>query len=510
MQHIYQTSNLTCQRLCVNHQRLSFHSESKSGRRQEWHNYQFYVPVVIISGIIGGYVILGHRHREEVECEAEVQRTRPVTESSEQESSVTHQTIALDRAINEADELIQRIKLEKGCPGVVVAVTVDGKEIWSKGYGLSDVENLVECKPASVMRIASISKPLTMVAIARLWEQGKLDLDKSIQHYVSSWPDKTFKGQKVTITTRQLVSMMGGVRHYDKTCKKEKDEKSHKENKAKKAKEHKDKQKESKKPVSEFDQEEYYLRKHFPDVSTALELFKNDELCSLPGTEFRYSTHAWTLLSAVIEGASGRCFTDTMKDIFRDLGLEHTYLDEDAPIIPNRARYYVYDKKRHCLVNAPYVDNSYKWAGGGFLSTVHDLCHFGNAMLHSYQFSSSNCQSTSTLAGYLRSETVAMIWSPVDGTKCSWDKDGSYGMGWGTIPAANHPGFTREQRMYVSHTGGAVGASSVLLILPRLCNMVVDAPPPRGVCVAIIVNTQSVGLNKTALKIAQLFDSVEI
>ncbi len=35
--------------------------------------------------------------------------------------------------------------------------------------------------------------------------------------------------------------------------------------------------------------------------------------------------------------------------------------------------------------NAPYVDNSYKWAGGGFLSNVQDLVKFGNAMLFSYQ-----------------------------------------------------------------------------------------------------------------------------
>lgn len=59
----------------------------------------------------------------------------------------------------------------------------------------------MECKPVSVMRIASISKPLTMVAIAQLWEQGKLDLDKPVQHYVPSWPDKVFKGQKVCIQT---------------------------------------------------------------------------------------------------------------------------------------------------------------------------------------------------------------------------------------------------------------------------------------------------------------------
>ena len=47
-------------------------------------------------------------------------------------------------------------------------------------------------------------------------------------------------------------------------------------------------------------------------------------------------------------------------------------------------RYYVRDK-HHRLRNAPYVDNSCKWAGGGFLSNVHDLVRFGNAMLYSFQ-----------------------------------------------------------------------------------------------------------------------------
>ena len=40
------------------------------------------------------------------------------------------------------------------------------------------------------------------------------------------------------------------------------------------------------------------------------------------------------------------------------------------------------------LVNAPYVDCSYKYAGGGMLSTVTDLIHFANAMLYSYQYQS--------------------------------------------------------------------------------------------------------------------------
>ena len=47
------------------------------------------------------------------------------------------------------------------------------------------------------MRIASISKPITMTVVAKLWEQGQLDLDKPVKHYVPSWPEKIYKGKKV-------------------------------------------------------------------------------------------------------------------------------------------------------------------------------------------------------------------------------------------------------------------------------------------------------------------------
>ena len=46
--------------------------------------------------------------------------------------------------------------------------------------------------------------------------------------------------------------------------------------------------------------------------------------------------------------------------------------------------YYIRDSKGK-LQNTPYVDNSYKWAGGGFLSTVGDLVKIGNIMLYSSQ-----------------------------------------------------------------------------------------------------------------------------
>jgi len=72
--------------------------------------------------------------------------------------------------------------------------------------------------------------------------------------------------------------------------------------------------------------------------------------CVDVGTEFLYSSHTWTLLSAVVEGASGRKFTDIMKQIFRDLGLDNTYLDEEQPIIPHRSRYWL------CWCNTTHDD----------------------------------------------------------------------------------------------------------------------------------------------------------
>lgn len=65
---------------------------------------------------------------------------------------------------------------------------------------MADVENGIPCTPLTVMRIASISKPLTMAAVAKLWEEKKLDLDQPIQYYVPSWPEKYFDGEKVRFT----------------------------------------------------------------------------------------------------------------------------------------------------------------------------------------------------------------------------------------------------------------------------------------------------------------------
>ena len=91
---------------------------------------------------------------------------------------------------------------------------------------------------------------------------------------------------------------------------------------------------------------------------------------------------------------------------------------------------------------------------------------------------------------------------------------GAYGMSWAVIPGAIRHGACRDQRFYVSHTGGAIGASSVLLVLPRKPDQTVGnaskAGSPQGVVVSMIVNLQSVGLNKVALEIAKKFEKLDL
>ncbi|KAJ8248768.1 hypothetical protein GJAV_G00227530 [Gymnothorax javanicus] len=426
-------------------------------------------------------------------------------------------------AIEISRDLLQRIKDEVGAPGIVVGVSVDGTPVWLEGLGYADLENRVPCCPETVMRIASISKPLTAVAVARLWEEGKLDLDAPVQKYVPEFPEKQFEGEAVTITPRMILSHLSGIRHYEKDAKKVKEQKEKEkrllkppeqqtqgegmkeENKeCERNEESGTKSKEAMK--KEFDHEEYYLKESFQSVIDSLDLFKDDPLIFKPGTTFLYSTHAYTLLSAVVERVANRRFLDHMRKMFRELGMLSTMPDENDPIIYHRSRCYHINKKGR-VVNSPYVDNSYKWAGGGFLSTAGDLLRFGNAMLYSYQMAQVKSVK-GLLPGFLKPETATTVWAPVDGTEESWDKDGLYGFGWLVVEKQQNYGHCRNRRHYVSHTGTAIGASSVLLVLPsdplEPCG---DLPvPPKGVVVSILTNMQSVGLNSTALKIAQEFD----
>ncbi|XP_056137355.1 serine beta-lactamase-like protein LACTB, mitochondrial isoform X2 [Lampris incognitus] len=377
---------------------------------------------------------LGLRHRSD-----------PADGSCDDEATRDEGARRYDAAIEASRDHVERIKDEVGAPGLVIGVSVDGTQVWCEGIGCADLENRVPCHPGTVMRIASISKPLTSAAAARLWQEGKLDLDVPVQKYVPEFPPKQFDGEDVTITPRMILSHLSGIRHYEKDAKKVREdrekakrtlkspvkkEKRVSENKENSKTEDATEGKEAKQALRkrEFEQEEYYLKENFDSVVQSLDLFKDDPLIFKPGTTFLYSTHAFTLLSAIVERAAGQRFLDHMMDMFRELGMLNTVPDENDPIIYHRSRFYHHNKTGR-VVNCPYVDNSYKWAGGGFLSTAGDLLLFGNALLYSYQVAHLK-DSKGLLPGFLKPQTALNLWSPVDRTEASWDKDGLYAQGW--------------------------------------------------------------------------------
>jgi serine beta-lactamase-like protein LACTB len=248
---------------------------------------------------------------------------------------------------------------------------------------------------------------------------------------------------------------------------------------------------------------EYYLTRSFPTVSEALSIFLNDELLHHPGTTWLYTTHGYTLLSAILERVSGekKNFSELLKDlVVQQLGLLNTKLEYPHEIVANRSRYYCRRTTKEGLRNVAYVDLSYKWAGGGMISNVNDLLIFANTLLQCRQTKSANTQSTNQL---LKAETIRELWSPVTATN---KKGISYGLGW--MIAKEKSSSVNEASIpeHIFHTGGAVGATSTLLMIPCSNNC---SNPRCGICIVILTNLGSAGdIYQTALDIALLFRQI--
>ncbi len=302
---------------------------------------------------------------------------------------------SVDVRWNAARERARAIACEKlapNIPGFAIAVAVDGKLVWSEAFGYADLETNRPATTATQFRIGSVSKPLTADAVAQLYESGKLDLDAPIQRYVPSFPVKG-----APITTRLLGGHLAGIRHYSGG--------------------------------------EFVLNQRFPTVTAALAIFQNDSLVAAPGTRFSYSSYGFNLISAVVEGASKEEFLTYMsRHVFRPLGMTSTAADKNDSLIPNRTRFYERTQAGE-FVPSPVVDNSYKWAGGGFLSTAEDLVRFGSAHLK---------------PGHLEAATLELLFTPQHTTS---GQATTYGIGWYTAPdSLGH--------RYVWHGGGSVGGTT--------------------------------------------------
>lgn len=93
-------------------------------------------------------------------------------------------------------------------PGCALGVSQNGNLVYSRGYGMSNLEYDVAITPDSIFGIGSISKQFTAFSIALLASEGKLSLDDDIRRYLSELPDY---GQRITI--RHLLTHTSGLRN---------------------------------------------------------------------------------------------------------------------------------------------------------------------------------------------------------------------------------------------------------------------------------------------------------
>ena len=331
-------------------------------------------------------------------------------------------------AINRAREIIGELLAGENIPGFSIAVGLNGEVLWSEGFGLANLEHRVPVTTLTKFRIGSVSKPVTAMAMGILMQEGRLDLDEPVQTYVPSFPEKEYP-----ITVRQLSGHIAGIRHY-------------REN-------------------------ENFSAHRYGTVEEGLEIFKDDPLLFEPGTEYSYSSYGWNLLSAVVEGAAGVRFLDFMRDrVFEPLEMRHSMAGHTDSIIAHRTAFYVRSQDDRRLINAPFVDNSYKWASGGFLSTPEDLIRFGSAHLES---------------GILDDSTLRIFFTS---QKLNNGEETGYGIGWRT-------GVNERGEQIVSHTGGSVGGTTVLLV-----------NRDRGLVVAAVANISRARMGpQLATRIGDLF-----
>lgn len=108
------------------------------------------------------------------------------------------------------DEAILRYISNYKIAGLSIAVTDREQVIYTKGYGLSSVEQQIPVTPDTLFRIASITKLTTGIVALNLVDQGLLELDTSVKKYVP-WLTLTKPGELEKLTLRHLLSHTPGL-----------------------------------------------------------------------------------------------------------------------------------------------------------------------------------------------------------------------------------------------------------------------------------------------------------
>jgi CubicO group peptidase (beta-lactamase class C family) len=218
-------------------------------------------------------------------------------------------------------------------PGGTVAVIKEGKLIFSKGYGLANIEHSVPNTPTTVFRIASTSKQFTAATILLLVQQQNLNLNDSLYSFFPDFPDYA-----KDITIRHLLHHTSGVRDYFNL-----------------------------KELKGFRTDDYY-----DDAEVMGWLTAQPSLNFNPGEEFLYSNSGYWLLAQIVQkvtGVSMASFADN--EIFKPLKMHNTrFHNNHNRIVKNKAYGYTPFSGPEFEINMSTLDLI---GDGGILTTVEDL-----------------------------------------------------------------------------------------------------------------------------------------
>tara|TARA_R110002049_G_scaffold78973_1_gene201522 strand:- start:18823 stop:19899 length:1077 start_codon:yes stop_codon:yes gene_type:complete len=297
----------------------------------------------------------------------------------------------------QADLILQKLITDNIVPGMAITVRKGGQIYFQKGYGYADVEEQTHVNPQNtVFRVASVSKPIAAAALATMVEDGQLDLDASIYNYLPYFPKKEFD-----ISVRQLAGHTAGIRGYRGG--------------------------------------EYGLNKPMTNRE-ALVLFQDDDLLFEPGKGFQYTSFDWVMISLAMQEVSGMPFADYVQEkIIKPYGLKNTLPEVPGKLPPNCATFY--SKGKLGFRKAIPVNNTYKLAGGGYLSTSEDIALFGQVYLDS------KIKGASVESQFLTSAII-------NGTPTY------YGLGWQVTQ-------DKLGRTYYGHVGNGVGGYAVFYVYPE-------------------------------------------
>jgi CubicO group peptidase (beta-lactamase class C family) len=251
-------------------------------------------------------------------------------------------------ATKQFDELLNEL-FEPNGPGGVALVVKEGKTIYRKAFGMANLELNVKMMPDNIFRIGSISKQFTAVAILKLVEEGKIDLDADITLYIKDYPTH---GHSITI--KHLLNHTSGIKSYTN--------------------------------LEKWDAQE---RKKDFTPAELIDYFKHEPMDFAPGEQFSYNNSGYILLGHIIELVSGETYADYVQNhFFTPLNLNNSSYGSTSRIIKNRA--YGYDKTDDTYINAEFLSMTQPYAAGSLLSTVDDVYAWYNAIMNDKVISKPN------------------------------------------------------------------------------------------------------------------------